>query len=306
MALISPEAPQCLSADLAEEQDGFRLAWWNTSLNPPRTKGVSAKDPVSVYAGLDRLLEVADVVFLGETLISKEIVDAVNRFNRKHSSFVDRREFVIDYRRGDAENSKFHTLCLYDPSSFKTDKDCKVGDWLKMSDDELSKYYRIGQRYDFFSEFLGKTISFYVVHWSQYSEEDGEAMKMLAAHRLRSCMEGYDSLPIICLGDFNCEPYAKALATLGAARSEEYVLSRGGLFNPFWDFLGCHTGSIASENTRFMKTKSPVFDQILVNKAMLMRQGFEFRFRIMDGSIYEPTRGEHHPVMMSIVSRKGG
>lgn len=275
----------------------IRIGWWNTGLNPPRSRKMHAKSPSSVYAGLGRLLDKVDLLFLGETIVSKDIVDVINNYNLSHMPPFSKRLFQIDARRTTDENNKFRTMCLYDMSRISLNNDCKVEDWLSLSEDENAKYYRVGQRYDFvLPSPLGKT-SFYVAHWSQYSEEDGEAMKLLAAHNLRSKMVGYADDPIVCLGDFNCEPYSKPIAALGATRSVDYLMRRGGFFNGFWDFHGY--GSIASENTRFMKTAYPLFDQMLINKIIFQRLNGRFVCEVLDESIYSPLDGEHRPIVVA-------
>ena len=276
----------------------LRIGWWNTSLNPPRVREIHAKSPSAVYAGLLCLLDRVDLLFLGETLLSDKIAEVVTNYNVSQPTLPLRRTFRFDTRRTGKANNRFRTMCLYDASRVSCTPDCLVDDWFNLAGDDKSKHYRVGQRYDFnLPNPIGKT-SFYVVHWSQYSEEDGEAMKLLAAHQLRSNMDGYSDNRIVCLGDFNCEPPAKAMAALGASRSIEYVERRGGFFNGFWKLQ--EYGSIESENTRFMKTTHPLFDQILLNKALIVRQGGRFECEILENDVYHPLDGEHRPVVVTL------
>ena len=275
------------------------VAWWNTSLHPPRAAKMDVGLTGYVYKGLVRLLKRVDLLFLGECFDIAKIEKLVINYNKGDKS----KRFSVDWRREASENRKFHTICIFDEMKFEETPDCEVENYLKLTDSLDGKYYRVGQLYDFYSMFFGKVVSFYVAHWSQYSEEDGEAMKILAAHRLRMEMGRTQSKYRICLGDFNCEPYAKAMAVLGASRSGDYVKNRGGFFNPAWALLARQQGSIASENTRFLKTQSPIFDQILIDRNLVLEKGLEFVLELFDSKVYKPRKGEHSPVALTIIRK---
>lgn len=265
---------------------------------------MQAKDATLVYAGLECLLNQADILFLGECTDCTRIENIVSCFNKEADARFIGRHFVVDGRRNAEENKPFHTICIYDEERFYVTSECEATDYLKLSDDEDGKYYRVGQRYDYYSSMLSEVVSFFVVHWSQYSEEDGEAMKVLAAHQLRHSMSGSSAPYRLCLGDFNCEPYAKAMAALGASRSSDYVSDRGGFFNPAWAYLSTQYGSLASENTRFMKTDSPLFDQILLDQNLMAERGVLYDFDVLDSKVYTPRKGEHHPVTLTIIKKQ--
>lgn len=276
----------------------IRIGWWNTSLNPPRVNRKRSKLTSVVCQTINKLLDEVDILFLGEIKLNNSVCKAINQYNKKQNANSSRC-FLVDARRTETENNPFRTLCIYDQSKVSFDSTCEVRDWRRVSKDKYSCYYRIGQRYDFILPAPLSRTSFYVAHWSQYSEEDGEFMKVLAANCLRTNMSDYDSLPIVCLGDFNSEPHARALAVLGASRSVEYIKLHSGFHNGWWQFLGHDTGSINYENRRFLKTQNPLFDQILINRQIVAKTK-SCDLEVTDDCMYKPSPSQHRPVLLSL------
>ena len=274
------------------------LAWWNTGLSP--ICGKPKVDFAQVLPGIIFLCEKADVVLLCEHVGYKN-APAINAYFsqegcKKH--FVERE---INDHKGRAGfkmtllyNSDVMTFCEL-PSAR-----CK---FLQADGEFNSGNYRVGALIRLKSNFLADDLDIYAVHWSKHDECDAASMKFSAAQTLASKIRQSTTKYILCMGDFNTEPYDKAMAVLGASRSLRYVAKgKSSFYNPFWKFMP-YTGTIMYSSNRAMKCDSPLFDQVLIGAGFLNGE-FCHEVQIFGDDVYVPPTGKHRPIVLTLKSQR--
>jgi hypothetical protein len=214
--------------------DNLSIIWWNTSLSPPVSslRGVSSDQKKSSIASLIKYFMELEYEFicLGEVsytdlqYFDKEIVpQQLGYYCAKGVDQVGRLYFdtCIYYR-------KLHKLIRHDSSD--------VSNFFMRSGSRSFKY---GQKYKFDLSTKEKMI-FYLSHWpSQINNVDLQIASV--AERLRTDIE--NELPliehIVLIGDYNVEPYDKAIVHhLQSSREKQVVLKKPNvLYNPCWKFL---------------------------------------------------------------------
>ena len=285
---------------LQKEPMSLGLAWWNTGLSPicgkPKVE-YSQVLPVMVF-----LCEKADVVLLCEHLENKSLFDINTYFSQRGSrKYFERREI-----NGYEGRSGFKMTLLYNSAVMSFCELPMAQCQFLHTDDNFNKdHYRVGVLLRFKSEFLSDVLDVYAVHWSQYAEQDAESMKHSAAFTLASKICQSTTKYIVCMGDFNTEPYASAMAALGASRSLRYVANGKSLFyNPFWKFMP-YIGTIMYPSNRAMKCDSPMFDQMLIGSGFL-NGDFSHEVHIFGDDVYVPPNGEHRPIVVTLKRQRSG
>ena len=270
------------------------LAWWNTGLTPiggnPKVE-YSQVLPVIVF-----LCEKADVVLLCEHLENKSL----SYINAYFSQSGRGKHFEWREINGREGRSGFKMTLLYNSAVMSF---CELPlsqcQFLHTDDDFNTDHYRVGELLRFKSRFLSDVLDVYAVHWSQYAERDAETMKLSAASTLSSKIHQSTTKYVVCMGDFNTEPYDNAMATLGASRSLCYVAKgKSRFYNPFWKFMP-YTGTIIYPSNRAMKCDSPMFDQVLIGSGFLNGE-FSHEVQIYGDDVYVPPVGEHRPIVVTL------
>lgn len=274
------------------------IVWWNTGLSPIGDK--SKKSPKvelsRIVPIIAFLCEKADIVVLCEH-IGDNSVSAINAYfsNKGIEKHFEGREINESEGRAGFKmtllyNSTVLTLCELPVAQ------CR---FLHTEDDLNPGHYRVGVLLRFKSSFLSEVLDIYAVHWSQHDERDTKSMKMSAASTLASKIRQSTTKYVVCMGDFNTEPYEDAMAALGASRSLSYAAKgKSRFYNPFWKFMP-YVGTIMSSSDRAIKCDSPLFDQVLIGSGFL---GGEFchEVQIMGDDVYVPPDGEHRPIVVTL------
>ena len=269
------------------------LAWWNTGLSPiggkPKVEFARLL-PVIVF-----LCEKADVVLLCEHLENKS-VSAINAYLSQSGigkRFEGREINECEGRTG------FKMTLLYNSTVMRFCElplaQCR---FLHTEDDLNPGHYRVGVLLRFESNLLSDVLDVYAVHWSQHDERDAKSMKLTAATTLASKIHQSKTKYIMCMGDFNTEPYEEAMSALGASRSIHYVANgKSRFYNPFWKFMP-YTGTIIASSDRALKCDSPLFDQMLIGAGFLNGE-FSHEIHIYGDDVYVPPNGEHRPIVVT-------
>lgn len=157
--------------------------------------------------------------------------------------------------------------------------------------------YRIAQHLIIKHKSYTQKIALYIVHWTQYGRNEDGFNKAEAAFNLSCDIKGMEkSIPfVVCIGDFNVEPYSEAFSHMGVSREREYTVKRGGLYNPFWKYLA-DSGTINYENHCTLKCSTPTFDQILLNQNILLSDAIIKADVLSDFN--NPLKGEHWPIRL--------
>lgn len=236
----------------------LRVAWWNTSLNPPvRRKKVNTHlVMIDVYRVLKWLMKRYDLIFLGE-FAAWAVLDRCPGW--KYRAFAGLPACGLNMNLGVLyKTRKVHDIDVSDMESYDT--------LVSTQRIQCRKKYRVGVKVRVGLKSLGATVDCYVLHWRNYAEANSDFVKDKAAAILCGYVNLFtDSNVKICLGDFNVEPWASSLSVLCASRSKEYVKRYGGFYNPFWRFLNEDNGSFNYlEHQRLLASKL-MFDQMLVH-----------------------------------------
>ena len=269
------------------------LAWWNTGLSP--ICGNSKVELSLIMPVLVFLCEKADVVLLCEHLENKSVSAINDCFSRSGL----RKRFEGREIKECEGHAGFKMTLLYN-SSAMTLRELPVAQcrFLHTEDDLNPGHYRVGVLLRFESKYLSDVLDVYAVHWSQHDERDAKSMKLAAAATLASKIRQSKTKYVMCVGDFNTEPYEDAMAALGASRSISYVakgMSR--FYNPFWKFMP-YAGTMISSSNRAMKCDSPLFDQVLIGAGFLNGE-FSHEVQIFGDDVYVPPDGEHRPIVVT-------
>lgn len=267
--------------------NSINIAWWNTGIAPP-VDGVSPKDPdESLRKGIIKLCLENDIVFLGEYRDIPDIKEAVIQSNSH--GFVDL--FRKDNR------VFFNTAIFYKKNNI---------DSISANPEYISQMswgqYRIAIKISIRFCFSAVPFDFYIVHWNQYRNNDDRFCKQAAANLLGNSIEqtthNQDSY-VICIGDFNLEPYDEIFSHLRVSRDLNYARKYVGFYNPFWNWLSRH-GTIRCVNHKSMKCFTPTFDQAFYNQK-LVKSGIEIQSEVLT-DFYSPKRSGHWPIQIILTT----
>lgn len=175
--------------------------------------------------------------------------------------------------------------------------------------------YRAGCCTKFLHISTGTNVAVYLAHWRSRLHDGGLARER-CGEQLRQRI-GREKSHVLVMGDFNDEPFDKALENLNATRDMHLARERPGmLFNPFWRHLGHEDRHDPACGTYYHRngdtTRWRTFDQILVSPEFLGEYGLLYdRTRII-GALEAPTnsnpgnrsRTEHFPVAIDLVVKQ--
>ena len=272
----------------------LRVTWWNTSCDPYcRERKYSVCD---IGDDLERVIEASDVVTLGEF----DQYQALRNWVNAHYDTRACQLKVVD-SRVKMGNTRLKTCALIDSSKVEI-ASLKVKSFTKAGGPDKFGY-RVGQRLRMKLTGVESYLDLYVVHWRP-SHDSNKFERGEAAITLRDVIFGQSrNNYVICLGDFNVEPYEAPMSQLKASRDKSYARRHSVLFNPSWQFLGEAGGTLSIGSEREYLSSYLTVDQILVNGKLL--DAFEIETRIMkDVDNGEP--GHHHPVVIEIRRDKNG
>lgn len=280
----------------------LRIAWWNTSLNPPvrKRKANVHTTATDVVKTLLLLMSKYDIIFLGEFSDSGVILQVCS-YKRSwcFMPLVDSPECGIKMNLGVLFRNSIGFIESSDLEAFNS--------VISVRREKKSTRYRVGARIRMLLKPLQKTMEFYVLHWRNYGEANSDFIKDSAALTLCNYVNLSSDFPLkICLGDFNVEPWASSLAKLSASRSLSYIKENGGFYNPFWQFLIEDNGSLVYPEHVRLLTNNLMFDQILLYHGIWDYFNADVRAVIERPSCLTVEKGSHFPIGVSIVLSKKG
>lgn len=244
---------------------------WNTSLSPStqNSNPASEDDFGFVASAVHELLYVAniDVVTLCEVSPSD-----VQRLVRVCSS-----DYVAHYDgTGSVGKTRFDSCVFY-----RSDK-LILSDSRQIISFSGERSLKVGQRLDFETVKHGESLFLFALHWpSRLWMNENDSDRHLIAIRLRDAIDELGQSRVIVLGDFNDEPFGRAIADqLKATRDRDLAARRRHLFyNPFWRSMAASFGADPESQIRsaggsyFYKggtvTQWHMFDQIIFSSAFL-------------------------------------
>ena len=270
----------------------FSIGWWNTSCNH---YGSSCNniDVDKIFDQIEMLLPKCELLFLGEftqtTMLSKLLA----------ASYVSRNDKtlgVLDLY--DKANRTEHKNCLiYNRSIFRPDADLSFSSKFKPLSLNDEKEYRVGQRLLLPVQNFPAEMVVFVSHWGA-SYDKKNISKTDAAYELKRAVkeECSQSRLVICIGDYNAEPYEQDMLFLGGTRSYEYATKKDALFNPAWEMLRDKDGSLNIASEEYLSHLIMV-DQALVNRKVL--EFFEVEFEVMRCFKVRGI-GKHYPIRLNL------
>ena len=271
---------------------------WNTSLNPPRGNGHALR--CFVVKEINQLLKDCDVLYLCEFDCNDQVVKVISMlqtgecFDWNH--IYGKTLIPLNGKKGNASHK---SALFYNPDVFEIVKEPEF--FYDPVSGMNENNYRICQLVTL--AFVGsrKKVHFFCSHWPGHNEVDGEDKKVDAATTIYSIMSRrMVGEYVVCMGDYNSEPYEKAFAYLGASRSKEYVMQHGSMYNPFWKCLADGRGTLKYLETNRYKAYDLLYDQILVNKRIL--QAYEVSAMVLNID-RQLVKGEHKPVAVELIRR---
>lgn len=269
---------------------GFTAGWWNTGVHPIR--GNTKADWKQVSPVLYKLLDYCEVLVLCEQELDSALCAVVSDYNGRPDVIAD---FDLQSLCRKENRCCFKMVLIWNKIRVQLqEKSLRTRFQIVSAVDNNN--YRVGQRV--ILELDGLPIEMCLIHWAQHPAHRGEDMKTAAARCLYAeflCKEPKFKL---IAGDFNTEPYSKALAELNVSRSAQYAIQYKSLWNPFWALLS-EEGTLNSPNDKELKCLFPLFDQILVSSNFLDR--FDIQPRIIKE--YKPPKGEHYPIVLHFIRK---
>lgn len=266
------------------------IGWWNTSCNP--YGGCSIIPFSKIAPSVTSLLRRCDFLTLGEFDQFDSLSNAIDLINHK-----DGTEFVVKSLKDSIGSVQYKNCLVYRKNIFGG---CKVvaKSYFQPKFRGLVKNYRIGQRIRV--SFAKNQFDFdlYLIHWRP-THDQHKIHRREAAETLLSLVEKslYDRR-IVCIGDFNIEPYEDIMNTLLATRSSSLAHESNLFFNPTWSLLGDGMGTLSvSLRAKELLTPELVTDQALVNAMIL--DGFDVQCRVVR-KIDGRQEGHHHPIILKL------
>lgn len=151
----------------------------------------------------------------------------------------------------------------------------------------------------------GVEVTIFLAHWRSRLH-DGRLARERCGEELRRCIER-EQRSIIVMGDFNDEPFDKALESLNTSRDIHLVRkNRTLLFNPFWRHLGHEDRHARRCGTYFHRngdtTRWRTFDQIIISSDFLQDRGLCYEWA-GPATQFEDV-GDHVPVRLDLHSKE--
>lgn len=272
---------------MEEKVNSYKIVWWNTSLCPPVNKQIQLpSNSEGIKREICNLIDENDMVILGEYQPVPEIQQSI-----LENSVVD----WLDL------NDCIDKIFFRNGIFYKTNK-IALDDYVNITAVKTNprQNYRISQK--LYANFIScnTLFCFYVIHWRSPAANH-ESIKCQVAMRLWEDIE--DELNtasdrnIICIGDFNIEPFSDVFPVLDSSRHLDYVKQRGGFYNPFWRFLH-NSGTIKYTNNE-TKCLYPLFDQILINHSIVINDRISFLAEILPLEI-DVIKGQHYPIRLTL------
>lgn len=279
------------------EIHNLRIAWWNTSLNPPVNKKKVRQHTTAdeVAKTLLWLMRKYDIIFLGE-FSDGSVISQVIPNNRSWSfkSLADSPQNGIKMNLGVLVRK---SGCNIEESADLEAFNSVVSARRKKN----SIRYRVGVRARILLKSVSRVMEFYVLHWRNYGEANSDFIKDSAALTLCNYVNLSSDYPLkICLGDFNVEPWAPALAKLSSSRSLSYIKKYGGFYNPFWQFLIEDNGSLVYPEHIRLLANNLMFDQILLYHGLWDCFNADVNAAVERPECLHIEEGCHFPVGVSI------
>lgn len=271
------------------------MIWWNTSLSPTgRRERSTQADRVTAFGLIDLFIGILsiDVICLGE--MSADDVVAMK-------AECSLSEYSIYEGFSRAGRSNFDVCVLYKTSTLF------LIDQQEIISFSSNKTLKVGQRIDFGLADNETLIHIFVSHWpSRLWCDENHIDRHHLGIRLRDAVEkiiDIDELAhVIVMGDFNDEPFAKALEGHLKASRDRALVSRNHdfMYNPFWRHMVSNaTYSLKSPRTPsyggsyYYKsgglTKWHTFDQIIFSSSFIGNSKWhlnEDSVKIVDVPIY--------------------
>lgn len=276
------------------------LSSWNTSLSPPKGSGHAELD--FVLETTNRLLKDSDVVYLCEfDAAAKETSSRLDELTTCYISdenhFYGKAVKSLCHNQGGVHHK---SALIYNAQLFeKGDEEDQY--FYTPNTGLVPGNYRIGQCVDLRFRASGADIYFFGSHWPGHNETDGRDKKSDAARALYAeIMMKSRSNMVVCMGDYNAEPYELPLVELGATRSLKFAVEHNCLYNPFWHYLAKDDGTLCYPEQGVYKAYGLLYDQILLNKQCL--QYYSADAEIVDFK-RDLEKGEHKPVMVRLKER---
>jgi Endonuclease/Exonuclease/phosphatase family len=177
--------------------------------------------------------------------------------------------------------------------------------------------YRAGYRTKFRHVSTDTEVAVYLAHWRSRLN-DGRLARERCAEQLRQRIVR-EKVHVLLMGDFNDEPFDKALENLNATRDMHLARERPGmLFNPFWRHLGHEDRQDPTCGTYYHRngdtTRWRTFDQILMSAGFLGNHGLIYDRTRVVRTLENPgssnsrirTYADHLPVAIDLVVKHPG
>lgn len=244
------------------------------------------------------LLRDNDVVYLCEfNAVEANVAKMLDRLTAgfgNDNNFYGKEVLRLCKAKGHARHS---SAFIYNPTVFEPCEDT-VDYFYTPAGGLVKGNYRVGQRVSLRFIGSGQRVNFYCSHWPGHNETDGVYKKEMAAAALYSeIKKARKGDFVLCLGDYNAEPYEISFATLDASRSDKFTIQDGLFYNPFWKYLGEGLGTLIYPETCCYKAYELLYDQILVNKDILNLYSVEANIVNIGRDLQ---KGEHRPVRITL------
>ena len=251
-----------------KEKHQITVAWWNTSLAPRSQTRNSAELRVAAASVIQILLMENRVSFLALGEMSLEDMAHLKQL-------ITIKNLRFESGITSVGRAKYDTCYIFNTEVFELQG---VED---ISSADGGRTLKLAQLLTFVEKFSGEYIYILASHWpsrlhtSEYDPIRDE-FGMRLRDKVRSIKSPDGAQPhIILLGDYNEEPFSKALSVqLKASRHREFVSCKEHLlYNPFWGFLGRrNTDSSRPLGSYYWKagtvSKWLTFDQIMFSSSL--------------------------------------
>jgi endonuclease/exonuclease/phosphatase family metal-dependent hydrolase len=260
------------------------LVWWNTSLSPPVPKRkASDADLDFVVKQVREIYEQTgfDVLALGE-VCSADLSAIVTGIGESHLSVHDATD-----RTG---KRMFDTAVIYDTRKVELTSNRSI------EDKYARKTLKTGEVVTFRAVQTGEQFQLVVSHWpSRITAPDFDPMRAELGTALRRSIEAMreeGATPYtILMGDYNDEPFSRALAEHLLATRDRSLARRDSryFYNPFWKSIGeSHDGPRDDENgicgTHFYPNGNSsrwfTYDQIIFSSEFLAGEAMSLNERL--------------------------